>query len=186
MVKHNKKGMGEPSDLIISEHDDEFIDLVNEHDEVIEVCSRSEIRKRGLKNARVIHAFMRDSQGRLWIPRRAYGKKILPGALDFSVSGYVQSGESYEQAFMREAQEELRLEISEYTVLGKFTPHTHDIRGFAMVFEFQSDIVPNFNPEDFSEFFWLRPEEIIEKIVERNEPSKVDLPFLVKKLYLPH
>ena len=52
------------------------------------------------------------------------------------------------------------------------------------VYEIRTDEAPNFNPDDFTEYFWLSPEELVEKI-NQGEKTKGDLPTLVKIFYSP-
>lgn len=56
---------------------EEILDLVNENDEVIGSKSRSDIYAEGLKNFRVVNAFVINSKGKLWIPRRAANKRLF-------------------------------------------------------------------------------------------------------------
>ena len=78
---------------------DEILDLVDRDDRVIGQVRRSETDD--ICNVRVINVFLRDSQRRLWIPRRTAQKRAFPQCLDMSVGGYVSSGESYDEAFRR-------------------------------------------------------------------------------------
>lgn len=90
---------------------DELLDIVNEHDEVIGQRYRSQLILGKEYTIRSINVFIENDQGQLWIPRRTKDKKVLPLALDLSVSGCVSSGETYEQAFAREVAEEVNLDI---------------------------------------------------------------------------
>src|SRR5689334_7806953 len=93
------------------QQDDELLDTVNEHDQVIGQVWRSEYHAQSARyTIRAVNAFVQNDKGQLWIPRRTATKKLLPLALDMSVSGCVSSGEDYEQAFAREAQEEINLD----------------------------------------------------------------------------
>jgi isopentenyldiphosphate isomerase len=60
----------------------------------------------------VVHLHVFDSQGRIFLQKRAMSKEILPGKWDSSVGGHVASGETVEAALKREAFEELG--ISEF------------------------------------------------------------------------
>ena len=67
--------------------DDEYLDLVNEKDEVIGKKLRSEVYAEGLSNFRVVNAFLVNSEGKLWLPRRGAHKRIFPLCLDMSMGG---------------------------------------------------------------------------------------------------
>ncbi len=90
---------------------DELLDIVDKDDEVIGQCLKSEIYEKGLKNFRVVNAFLLNSEGKLWIMRRTNKPALFPLSLDMSVGGHVKAGESYIQALERELKEELNLDL---------------------------------------------------------------------------
>ena len=163
---------------------DEYLDLVNEKDEVIDRKSRSEIYAQGLSNFRVVNAFVRNSKGELWIPRRTATKRIFPSCLDMSMGGHVESGETYEQSFAREVVEELDIDINNtpWKLLGHLTPKD-GVAAFMNVYEIQAEEVPKFNPNDYTEYSWTTPKELMTKI-EAGEKVKGDLPKLIQIFYL--
>ena len=163
---------------------DEYLDLVDEHDVVIGKKLRSEVYAEHLSNFRVINAFVVNSKGELWIPRRGPNKRIYPLCLDMSVGGHVESGEDYEQAFRRETEEELNIAIDQvlWHKLGHLTPHQDAVSAFMDVYEIKSDKVPDFNRDDFVDFSWLTPDNLI-ALLEAGEKSKSDLMKLVRIFY---
>ncbi len=164
--------------------EDEWLDVVDENDQVVGKQLRSEAYKNNVANFRVINAFLVNSKGKLWIPRRTATKRIFPSALDMSVAGHVGSGESYDVAFKRETAEELNIDIDQHPhrLLGHLTPKD-GVSIFMQVYEIQSDTAPAYNKEDFTEYFWLTPQELLERI-EKEPKGKDDLPPLIKKYYL--
>jgi len=163
---------------------EEILDLVDENDKVIGSKPRSEIYAEGLNNFRVVNAFVINSEGKIWIPRRTVNKRIFPLGLDMSMGGHVDTGESYETAFKRELAEELNLnvEITPYSLLGHLNPNKDGVSAFMNVYEIKSDIVPDYNKEDYIEYFWLTPKELLDKLAQGDKP-KEDLPKLIKKFY---
>ncbi len=163
----------------------ELLDLVNENDQVIGTRLRSEVYALGLRNFRVINAFVRNSEGKLWIPRRSVNKKIFPLCLDMSVGGHVESGEGYYESFRREAKEEIYRDIhtSSVTYLGHLKPHKDGVSAFMAVYEIQAEEVKHFNTNDFSEAYWLSPQELLERL-SNGDKAKDDLPKLVTHFYL--
>lgn len=164
---------------------DEYLDLVNINDEVIGKKLRSEVYSEGLYNFRVVNAFLKNSKGQIWIPRRSPNKRLFPLCFDMSMGGHVESGEQYEQAFKRELAEELNINADEvsWKLLGYLTPQADHVSVYMKVYEISTDITPQFNHSEFIESFWFTPAELIKRI-EANEPSKTDLPILVRKFYL--
>src|SRR3990167_1715083 len=90
---------------------DEYLDLVDDNDIVIGKKKRSEVYAEHLSNFRVVNAFVINTKGELWIPRRAAHKRVFPLCLDMSMGGHVETGDSYEQAFARETREELNIDV---------------------------------------------------------------------------
>lgn len=164
---------------------DEYLDLVNEHDEVVGRKLRSEIYNEGLSNFRVVNAFVVNSEGKLWIPRRAADKRVFPLCLDMSMGGHVESGETYDQTFKREMQEELNIDTDStpWKMIGHLTPEANGMSAHMNVYEIRTNESPNYNSSDFTEYFWLMPTEILERI-ERGDSAKGDLPKLVQHFYL--
>ncbi|BAY15630.1 NUDIX hydrolase [Anabaenopsis circularis NIES-21] len=164
--------------------DDELLDIVDEKDCIIGKKRRSEIYCQGLCNFRVVNAFVTNSLGQLWIPRRSAEKLIFPLCLDVSMGGHVESGENYEDALQRELNEELNLDLNKvkFRLLGYLTPHQHKVSAFMKVYEIELDYEPNYNKNDFVESVWLYPHDLI-KWLHNGEPAKSDLIKLVQIFY---
>lgn len=116
---------------------EELLDLVDSQDQVIGKLERSQVYARKLHNFRVINAFFINDQGQIWVPRRTAHKRLFPLHLDVSVGGHVSSGETYEQALIREVYEEIGLDLEAitYRTLGKLTPHEHGVSAFMQVYQ---------------------------------------------------
>ncbi len=163
---------------------DEYLDLVDEDDAVIGKKRRSEVYAEHLSNFRVINAFVINSRGELWVPRRAAHKRIFPLCLDMSVGGHVESGESYDAAFARETKEELNIDVSAVPtrLLGHLTPSKDGVSAFMRVYEIQMNAAPDYNRNDFVEYSWLTPAALAERIALGDE-AKGDLLKLVQRFY---
>jgi len=164
---------------IVRAMDDEILDLVNERDEVIGQIARGDFQKvfdNPPGNIRTSCAFIRNSRGQLWIPRRTADKKIAPNGLDYSVAEHIPTGESYDEAIIRGFQEELNIEIdpAKLRLLEVITPEaTFPI--FRALYAYESDDTPeNYNRADFTEYMWVTPQEAIAQI-EKGELAKRDL-----------
>ena len=162
---------------------EEILDLVSPDDVVIGSDTRSNVNKNKLSNFRAANAFIVNDEGKFWIPRRNKNKKLFPNALDTSVGGCVSSGEGYEEAFLREAEEEigLKLQPHQYKFICPMNPHTDGTSAFMHVYLIYYNEVPPYNPEDFSSYYWLTGDEILERL-KNGDTSKDDLPRIVRKL----
>lgn len=163
---------------------DELLDIVNNNDIVVGAELRSVIYQQKMKHFRVINALIVNDDGKLWIPKRTATKALFPSCLDMSVGGHVQSGETYDQAFERELQEELRLSCLDidYEIKAYLSPLKHNVSAFMMVYEIKSNIAPHYNPEDFCDYSWVTPSELLQQI-ESGKPAKSDLAKIIKILY---
>lgn len=147
-------------------HKDELLDLVDENDRVIGTIWRNSTAGYNHKgNLRAAEMLIINDKGQLWIPRRTLDKRIAPGGLDFSAAGHVLSGDNYENTLHKEVEEEigLKLEPSKLKFLKKFSPRPQ-LPYFHTVYLYHSNDVPDYNPEDFVEYFWLTPSELLDKI----------------------
>lgn len=164
---------------------EEILDIVDQNDVVIGQKPRSEIYRLGMSQFRVVNAFLINSAGELWIPRRSPNKRLFPSALDTSMGGHVAAGESYEVAFFRELAEELAIDAHtvSYQYLGSLNPYDHGTSAFMRVYVIKTDIVPAYNKEDFVEYYWLTPQALLDKLAA-GEASKGDLPKIVCALLL--
>lgn len=162
---------------------DEILDLVDDNDNVVGRLEREKVYAWGLSfYIRGIVAFVVNDEGKLWIPRRTAHKKLYKNALDFSVAGHIESGESYEKALFRETQEELNIDLQQtpYKEMGYFTRTSHPQVPIACkLFFIYSNQAPDYNPDDFVWYEWLTVEETIQKCRAETVPIKSNmLPLL--------
>ncbi len=160
---------------------DKLLDLVDEQDRVIGSWTRSAIYREGVKNFRDVNAFLVNDAGQLWIPRRTASKRIFPLCLDMSVAGHVTSGEDYLTAFRRELQEELNMELddADWRLIGHLTPQQHGVSCFMHLYVIRTNQEPDYNRDDFVEYYWLYPSEVIDRL-NNGDKSKDDLPKLIE------
>ncbi|MFF7679122.1 NUDIX hydrolase [Actinacidiphila glaucinigra] len=85
---------------------DELLDIVDEQDRVVGRTTRGEATARGLRH-RCVFILARDGEGRVFVHRRTAQKLVFPSLHDMFVGGVVGAGEAYDDAALREAEEEL-------------------------------------------------------------------------------
>ncbi|MGW0735510.1 NUDIX domain-containing protein [Streptomyces sp. NPDC002851] len=85
---------------------DELLDIVDEQDRVVGQTPRGEAYAQGLRH-RCAFVLARDAEDRIFVHRRTATKLVFPSRYDMFVGGVVGAGESYDEAALREAEEEL-------------------------------------------------------------------------------
>lgn len=85
----------------------EVFDVVDSDDRVIGTATREEVHGNPSLVHRVAHILLFNSQGQLYLQKRALNKDVQPDKWDTSVGGHVDAGELYEAAAEREMSEEL-------------------------------------------------------------------------------
>ncbi len=103
------------------QHHGEVFDVVDENDIVIGIATRAEVHAKKLVH-RAVHVFLRNKRGDVLLQQRSMLKDVHPGDWDSSVSGHLDTGESYEQAAHREIREEMGVESAELREIARITP----------------------------------------------------------------
>lgn len=100
---------------------EDIFDIVDERDQVIGQERRSVIHAEKRLH-RAIHILLRNDAGQFFLQKRAPSKDKNPNRWDSSCSGHVDAGEVYDQAAVRELEEELgvRVPINELEKIRKF------------------------------------------------------------------
>lgn len=152
----------------------ELLDVVNEHDEVIDSIERADMMQ--LQHTlgryiRCIELFLQRPDGDIYLPRRSPHKKLFPGSLDFSAAGHINKGESYETALVREVKEELAITCTpdDPELLATFQPNEESFY-FRNLYLLRSDQTPRLSQEH-TEAVWLPAEKLLPAI-KNDVPAK--------------
>lgn len=86
----------------------ELFDIVDEDDHKIGTASREECHKSGLIHRSVMF-FVFDDQGKVLVTKRTETKDFFPGYWSIVLGGHVRANEGYEDAVIREIEEETGL-----------------------------------------------------------------------------
>jgi isopentenyl-diphosphate delta-isomerase len=86
------------------------LNIVNEDGEIIGEDTRENIHKKGLLH-REIHVWFYTPKGEIIFQLRGKNKDTFPNLLDATVGGHVDLGDSFEEAAIREVEEETGLDV---------------------------------------------------------------------------
>lgn len=159
----------------------EVLDVVNDQDDVIGQASMTDVYARQL-NHRIVHVLVFNSQGEMLLQKRSEKKAFCPGHWSTSIGGHVQSGETYEAAALREAKEELGIDVA-LTFLRKDYYRVSDCQTkFISTFHIVHDgpFVPD--PEEVAGIVFL-PVPTIQAMLAQNEPFHPELAHILSKVY---
>ena len=137
---------------------EEFFDVVNTNDEVIDRKSRSEVHRLQLLH-RAVHVFVFRPDGDMLIHKRSPVKEEFPNVWTSSCSGHVSAGESYDETAPRELFEELGLHAA-VTRLQKFDACEDTSFEFTVLYQAFSDDVVEADPGEITEVRWLPVHDI--------------------------
>jgi len=97
----------------------ERVDVVDEHNRVVRVTERWEVRRDNLPH-RATYIVIEDEAGHLYVQRRTRTKDYCPGKLDACCGGVLLAGEEYLPSAYRELAEEMGIEGVPLTGHGEF------------------------------------------------------------------
>lgn len=131
------------------EAEEELLEEIDASGRVLGLRPRREFHGNPELRHRAVHVVVWNRNGALFLQKRSLRKRIQPGKWDTSVGGHVDPGESYEQAAVREVEEELG-------IIGVELEHLHD---YVWQTEVETEHVRTFEATHEGPFR-LHPEEI--------------------------
>ncbi|MCZ9338028.1 NUDIX domain-containing protein [Streptomyces sp. TRM76130] len=146
---------------------DEILDIVDEHDRVVGRAPRGEAYARGLRH-RCVFVQVRDARGRIFVHRRTAWKLVFPSLHDMFVGGVVGAGESYDDAALREAAEELGVSgLPRPRYLFRFLYDDGGGRSWwAAVYEVRCESAVRPQAEEVAWYAFLPEEEVVRRLDE--------------------
>lgn len=137
----------------------EWVDIVNEENEVIAQASRMQMRAERLRH-RASYIVVHDGAGHILVQRRTDSKDFYPGYLDATAGGVVQQGENMLDSARREAEEELGIADVPFAEHGLFYFENEDCRVWGALFSCVTHGPFALQETEVDSVKWLKPEEI--------------------------
>ena len=137
---------------------EEIFDVVDADDNVIGQATRSEVHAQNLLH-RAVNIFVFNTNGQLLLQKRSATKDQFPLCYTSSASGHLDAGETYEQAAVRELDEELGLKCPlEYLV--KLPASAETAYEHSVLFRTETDEEPTLDPEEIQSIKYFDINEI--------------------------
>ena len=145
----------------------EYLDVVDSHDRIIDRRPRREVHASGLLH-RAVHILVFNDSGQLFLQKRSMKKDLNKGLWDSSAAGHVDAGESYDDCAPRELWEELGI-TAELTSLFKLEATPELGMEFIQVYSCLHNGPFELAVDEIDEGAWLMPSEVSER-VNRDDP----------------
>ncbi|MCL5411320.1 MAG: NUDIX domain-containing protein [Patescibacteria group bacterium] len=159
----------------------EILDIVDNKDCVIGCAPREEIKERLLCH-RIVHILIFNEQEEMALQLSSQNKAFCPGHWGTAVGGHVKSGENYEQAALRELEEELGVKMEFQFFQKDYFENIWGLPKFIVTFTAIFNGPFKVNPEELEkiEFFNLSK---IQELIDNKEKFHPELLFLLEKHY---
>ncbi|WNO75517.1 NUDIX hydrolase [Streptomyces sp. AM8-1-1] len=145
---------------------DEILDIVDASDRVVGQARRGDAYARGLRH-RCVFIQARDAQGRVFVHRRTPTKLVFPSLYDMFVGGVVGAGEAYDDAALREAEEELGVSgLPRPTPLFRFLYEDGPRTWWSAVYEVRCELPVNPQQEEVAWHAFLPEAELERRLDE--------------------
>ena len=135
----------------------EYFDVLNENGEYInEVASREDCHKKGLYHKAVVVFIISIDGKKVLLQQRSSNKKLWPNLWDITAGGHVLTGELGYQAVIREAKEEIGVDIDKESL---------DFMGCTISEIYRGDIIDR----HFNEFYIVHRDIDLKDIILQKE-----------------
>ncbi|SFN56461.1 NUDIX hydrolase YfcD [Xenorhabdus japonica] len=148
----------------------EWIDIVNEDNEVIAQSTRQQMREQNLRY-RATYIVVHDGMGKILVQHRTETKDFYPGKLDATAGGVVMTGETLLDAARREAEEELGIAGVPFAEHGIFYYEEKTCRIWGGLFSCVTHGPFALQEDEVTTVYWLTPEEITARCDEFTSDS---------------
>ncbi|MBW2978619.1 NUDIX domain-containing protein [Candidatus Woesearchaeota archaeon] len=143
----------------------EILPVVNKKDELVDESPREICHAKGLRH-RAVHIFIFNKKGEILLQKRSADKDEYPSYYEASVSGHVLKNETYEEAAIRELEEETGLifEPEKLDKKNKFEIKFGNEHHFVQLFVLFTSKKPELHDGEVEKFEWIQTKELVKQI----------------------
>lgn len=151
-------------------HPEEMLDIVDEDNRVLGQASRREVHANGSKH-RAVHLFLANGRNQILLQKRSDSKPDWPGCWDSSVSGHVTAGQSFDEAVMREAEEEIGYRCTDPAPVLLIEASEMTDQEWVQLYTEKVPRPPRLNPDpqEVSETRWWDRDDLVDALVREPE-----------------
>ena len=159
----------------------DYLVKVNSKGKVIGKVSRGVAHKDNKIIHKAVGLVVFDKKGRILMQKRSQTKDLYPGVWTVSASGHVDLGEESKEAILREAKEEIGLQLNLRDIIFLNKSLVRSIKETELMVHFYtiSDGPFKFNKQEIQKLAWFSKQEILRKMRDR----KIKLTPCTKALF---
>jgi isopentenyldiphosphate isomerase len=146
---------------------EELVDIVDCNDNVVYQCTRKEMRAQVLRHRAVFIAVV-NSAGELLIHQRSAMKDLWPSYWDLAVGGVVSAGESYDDAALRELDEEVGITGMPLVEMGEGTYSDEEVSLVGKCFLAKYDGPLVLRDGEVVAIEWVSQNDLMQRLAERD------------------
>ncbi len=145
----------------------EFIDMVDKDDNVIGRDTRKNVHS-STSWHRGVHILVFNSRDELILQVRDSKRDKYPGVYDISVSGHVESGETFDEAMKREAEDEMGISEPRPEKIAKIRMNYGDVNDnmVSVIYKLQYDGKVSFGKDEITAIEFVHVEELKKLVME--------------------
>lgn len=143
--------------------EEDLIDVVDENDEVIDSKPKKEIREQVLTH-RGVDIILFNSKDEIFVHQRSSNKKTYAGYWSIFFGGFVDQGEDYEFAAIRELKEESNIKADKLIFITNFRYKVKNDDWFGKLYKFTSDMKVMIQKEEIEQGYFIPLEQLEEFI----------------------
>jgi len=140
---------------------EEWVPIVTEDEKIVGKAPRSQVHNGSMLLHPVVHLHVVNSKREIFLQKRPMSKAIQPGKWDTAVGGHVSFGEDIGTGLMREASEEIGLDITklEPSLVQRYRWDSEVESELVYLFIIKTDLPLTISPDEVDEGrFWKKAE----------------------------